>query len=104
MLAATRVHDPHLAIGFISLAVGVTMATLGATWATCQDIGGAHVGVVSAAMNTVGQVGAIGGPPMVTWLRAEFADWNAPVVAIGVIFLVGATMWCFIDPRDKVFE
>ena len=104
MIAATQVHHPQLAIGLISLAVGATMFTLGATWATCQEIGGAHVGVVSAAMNTAGQIGAIGGPPMVTFLLARTGDWNAPVLAIGALFLGGALCWCFIDPRERVFE
>jgi ACS family glucarate transporter-like MFS transporter len=104
MITATRVHDPHLAIGLISLAVCGTMFTLGATWGTCLDIGGHHVGVVSAAMNTAGQIGSFFSPLLVTWLLQEFGDWNAPVLAIGGLFLVGATMWCLIDPRDRVFE
>lgn len=104
MIAATVVHHPVAAICLISLAVAATMFTLGATWGTCLDIGGAHVGVVSAAMNTAGQIGAIGGPPLVTYLLAEFGDWNAPVLAIGGLFIAGALCWCVIDPRDRVFE
>ena len=104
MIAATRTHDPQLAIGLISLAVAATMFTLGATWGTCLDIGGAHVGVVSAAMNTAGQIGSFFSPLLVTWLLAKFGDWNAPVLAIGGLFLFGAACWCFIDPRERVFE
>jgi ACS family glucarate transporter-like MFS transporter len=104
MISATLVPNPVAAICLISLAVTATMFTLGATWSTCQDIGGQHVGVVSAAMNTAGQLGAIGGPPMVTFLLARYGDWNAPVLAIGALFLVGATMWLIVDPREKVFE
>ena len=104
MIAATQVHNPIAAICLISLAVTATMFTLGAMWSTCQEIGGAHVGVVGAVMNTAGQLGAIGGPPMVTYLLARFGDWNAPVLAIGGLFVVGATMWLIVDPRDKVFE
>ncbi|HUR59885.1 MAG TPA: MFS transporter [Opitutaceae bacterium] len=104
MLSAAFAPHPVVAIGLISLAVMATMFTLGATWGTCQDIGGRHVGVVSAAMNTAGQVGSFFTPLAVTWLLREFADWNAPVFAIGGIFLVGALCWFVIDPRDKVFE
>lgn len=104
MISAALVPHPVAAICLISLAVTATMFTLGATWSTCQDIGGAHVGVVSAAMNTAGQIGAIGGPPMVTFLLVRFSDWNAPVLAIGGLFLVGAVCWLFVDPRDRVFE
>ena len=104
MIAATRTHDPHLAIGLISLAVAATMFTLGATWGTCLDIGGPHVGVVSAAMNTAGQIGSFFSPLLVTWLLAKYGDWNVPVLAIGGLFLAGAACWCVIDPRDRVFE
>ena len=104
MIAATMVPNPVAAICLISLAVTSTMFTLGAMWSTCQEIGGQHVAVVGAAMNTAGQLGAIGGPPLVTYLLARYSDWNAPVLAIGVLFLVGALCWCFVDPRDKVFE
>ena len=104
MLGAALVPHPVVAIVLISLAVTATMFTLGATWGTCLDIGGAHVGVVSAAMNTAGQVGSFFCPPLVTYLLRQFGDWNAPVVGIGVLFLVGATCWFFIDPRDRVFD
>lgn len=104
LFGASVAPHPVVAICLISLAVTAAMFTLGAQWAVCQEIGGAHVGVVSAAMNTAGQIGAIGGPPMVTYLLARFTDWNAPVLAIGALFLAGAACWLFIDPRDKVFE
>lgn len=104
MIGAAFVHEPHLAIGLISLAVAATMFTLGATWGTCLDIGGRHVGVVSAAMNTAGQIGSFFCPPFVTALLAYYGDWNAPVLAIGAFFLFGAACWLFVDPRDRVFE
>ena len=104
MIAATFTHHPIAAISLISLAVASTMFTLGATWATCLDIGGSHVGVVSAAMNTAGQIGSFCSPLLVTWLLRRFGDWNAPVLAIGVLFIVGAACWCFVNPRERVFE
>ena len=103
MIGATQVHNPYAAISLISLAVTLTMFTLGATWGTCLDIGGAHVGVVSAAMNTTGQIGSVFGPTLVTTLLARTGEWNTPVLAIGGLFIAGAACWLVIDPRDKVF-
>ncbi len=103
MISATLVPNPYAAIALISIAVAATMFTLGATWGTCLDIGGAHVGVVSAAMNTAGQIGSFFCPPLVTALLARTGDWNTPVATIGLLFLLGATCWAFIDPREKVF-
>jgi sugar phosphate permease len=104
MLGAAMADQPILAISLISLAVAATMFTLGATWSTCLDIGGRHVSVVSAAMNTSGQIGSFFCPLLVTYLLREFGDWNAPVLAIGGAFVVGTLCWCLIDPRDRVFD
>ena len=104
MILAACVHHPILAAGLISLAVAATMFTLGATWGTCLDIGGEHVGVVSAAMNTSGQIGSIFCPLAVTFLLKRYGDWNAPLFVLGGLFLCGAACWCFIDPRKRIFE
>ncbi len=103
MIGAAFAPNPYLAIGLISLAICATMFTLGATWATCVGLGGSHVGKVSATMNTAGQIGSVGGPLMVTGLLHLCGDWNAPVFAIGGLFLLGALCWCLIDPRDRIF-
>jgi hypothetical protein len=79
------------------------MFTLGAAWGTCQDIGSNHAGVVSAAMNTAGQVGSLLCPPLITFLAETFPDWNAPLYLIGFLVLVGAVSQCFVDPRRRVF-
>jgi hypothetical protein len=39
----------------------------------------------------------------VTGLLHLCGDWNAPVFAIGGLFLLGALCWCLIDPRDRIF-
>lgn len=104
MVSATQASNPVLAICLISLAVTATMFTLASTWATCQDIGGRHTGMVGATMNTAGQIGAIASPPLVTYLLAKFGDWNAPVAGIGILLFLGAFLWIFINPRDKIFE
>jgi MFS family permease len=104
MISAAFAHHPIVAISLISAAVASTMFTLGATWSTCLDIGGRHVGVVSAAMNTSGQIGSFFCPLLVTSLLARYGDWNVPVMVIGGLFLGGALCWCLVDPRDRVFD
>lgn len=104
MLAAGFVQTPVLAAWLVALAVGASMFTLGAAWSTCIDIGGRHAGVVSAAMNTAGQIGSVFSPVMVTFLLARIGDWNAPLLVMGALFLVGATSWIFIDPRQRIFD
>jgi MFS family permease len=102
-LAAVSPSGVGAAMG-IGVAVAASMFTLGAAWGTCLDIGGNHAGVVSAAMNTSGQVGSVLCPIVVIWLKDRTQDWNSPLLLIGGLFLVGAVGWALIDPRRKVFD
>ena len=104
MIAAGLVHHPVLAATLFAVAVAMSMFILAAAWSTCLDIGGNHAGVVSAAMNTSGQVGSIFSPLMVTYLLSSLGNWNAPLFVMGALFLVGAIAWAFIDPRKPIFE
>jgi MFS family permease len=102
-VAAVSPSGAGAAVG-IAVAVTASMFTLGAAWGTCLDIGGNHAGVVSAAMNTSGQVGSVLCPIVVIWLKDRTGDWNSPLLLIGGLFLVGAVGWALIDPRRKVFD
>lgn len=103
MLFAAVVAQPQFAAWLIAIALAASMFTLGAAWSTCMDIGGKHTGVVGAAMNTSGQIGSIISPLLVIWLQKTY-DWNAPLIAIGSLFLVGAVAWLFIRPEHKIFD
>lgn len=104
MLLAGFVTQPALAAWLIAIAVGASMFILGAAWSTCIDIGGSHAGVVSAAMNTTGQIGSILSPLLVTFLLARLGNWNAPLFVMGALFLLGAACWALIDPRQRIFH
>ncbi len=54
-------------------------------------------------MNTADQFGSIVCPLIVVWLQKHY-DWNAPLLLIGVLFLVEAAAWVFINPHRKIFE
>jgi MFS transporter, ACS family, glucarate transporter len=103
MILAGVIAQPALAAWMIAVAVGMSMFTLGASWSTCLDIGGSHAGVVSAAMNTSGQIGSVLSPLMVTFLLKRFGDWNLPLFVMGGLFLVGAVCWGLINPHKRIF-
>lgn len=103
MLVAAMTPSGIIAAIGIAVALAASMFTLGAAWGTCLDIGGNHAAVVSAAMNTSGQVGSILCPPLVIWLKDTTGSWNSPLVLIAGLFVVGAIGWAMIDPRRKVF-
>jgi len=102
MLFATMTKQPTLAAWLVAISVAASMFTLGAAWGTVIDIGGDHAGVVGATMNTSGQIGSIFSPLLVIWLQKNY-DWNAPLLTIGSLYLMGAVAWIFINPNRKVF-
>ncbi|WP_437222886.1 MFS transporter [Planctomicrobium sp. SH661] len=55
---AHQANDLHVFCISVSLAAFCVDLTLGAAWATCQEIGQEHTAVAAAMMNTVGTLGA----------------------------------------------
>lgn len=104
MILAGIVTHPVLAAWLVAVAVGASMFILAAAWSTCLDIGGSHAGVVSAAMNTAGQVGSIGSPLLVTFLLGQTGNWNIALFVIGGLYAMGAVCWGLIDPRQRIFD
>ncbi len=104
MFAGAMVENPVVAAILIAIAVAACMFTLGAAWSVCIDIGGNHSGVVSAAMNTAGQVGGFLSPIVVTYLVERYHMWSAPIYLMAGLFLVGTIAWLLVDPRERVFK
>jgi len=102
MILAPFCQRGELAALLISLSVAASMFTLGAAWGTCLDIGGDNAGVVSAMMNTSGQIGSFLSPLVVTALLGWSGNWNLPLRVMGGLFLFGALCWCVINPIKRV--
>lgn len=103
LLSAASATAPMVAAVLIALATASCMLTTAAAWGTCVDIGREHSAVVSATMNTAGQIGSILSPCAVAFSVKWFGDWNLPLYLLGGFFVLGATCWFFIDPEKPVF-
>lgn len=101
---ATRSSIPEVAIVMLSVGVAAVMFTLGAAWGTVLDIGGRHAGVLGALMNTAGNTGAIFSPIVAVYAKNHLGGWDAPLLVIAGLFLLGAVCWCLIDPNERVFD
>ncbi len=109
----------------VAMAAFCVDLTLGATWATCQDIGRNHTAVAAGLMNTIGTIGAA----IAAWLTGtivqraiaaqaaadsaagvEFTDAAQQAAALGgfqnvfltylVIYIAAAACWLFLRPQD----
>lgn len=101
-VVGTMAEDPATAALLLAVAAGWSVFCLGAAWGSCLDIAGSHAGVVSACMNTAGQVGGFLSPIILTLLVNQFGDWNLAIRLSGALFLVGAVCWLFINPNKKI--
>jgi MFS family permease len=102
MFASVWASTPILAASLIALAVAASMFTLSASWASCMDIGGENTAVLSATMNTTGQVGSILSPVVAGWIVYRFSDWQMPLLIMGGLYLLSAVLWTLIDPRKRL--
>jgi MFS family permease len=76
---------------------------LAACWGVCQDIGGTHAGLVSACMNTSGQVGAVLSPIILAlFLEYGSDNWTTPICIAGGLYLAGSLCWLFVDPLKPI--
>jgi MFS family permease len=102
MFASLYAASPVVAATLIAVAVAASMFTLSASWASCMDIGGENTAVLSATMNTTGQLGSIIGPVVTGWIVQSLADWQMPLRIMGGLYLLSAVLWLWIDPRRKL--
>ncbi len=88
----------------IAVAAAASMFTLAASWATCIDVGGAHSGVVSAAMNTSGQIGGILSPILLAYLVQWFSSWTLPLLVMSAFYFTAAIAWLLIDAGKSLLK
>jgi nitrate/nitrite transporter NarK len=93
--------SPHARTAGILIAVAgaLSMFTLAPSWATAIDLGGTHPAVLSATMNTAGQVGGILSPIVLAYIVDRLGDWSLPLYILAGLYLVAAISWLMIDPR-----
>lgn len=99
MFGSVFSSTPMMAASLIAIAVAASMFPLSASWAACMDIGGGHTALLSAAMNTTGQIGSILSPVVAGWAVTHFSNWQAPLLIMGGLYVVSSVLWIFVDPR-----
>jgi MFS transporter, ACS family, glucarate transporter len=104
IFAGTSANDPLAAAMLISTAGAMANFLLGAAWGTCLDTSGRHAGVVTACMNTAGQVGGVLSPVIATKAPLWLGDRAAPLWIVGGLYFFGALCWLFVDPRKPLTE
>lgn len=102
MFASLLSTKPMIAASLIAVAVAASMFTLSASWAACIDMGAEHTAMLSAAMNTTGQIGSILSPVITGWIVAHFSNWQTPLLIMGLLYSASAVCWIFVDPGRRL--
>ena len=101
MFAGAQVADGRLAGILIAVAGALSMFTLAPSWATAIDLGGANAAVLSATMNTAGQVGGMLSPLVLAYLVETYGDWSLPLKVLSGLYLMAAIQWLLIHPTRR---
>jgi nitrate/nitrite transporter NarK len=96
-----------LAFAALCLASFLKDFAMGASWSTTIDIGHRYSGTVAGVMNTVGNLGTVVSPPLVTWLVIlnggdASNKWGVSLYYYGAMFVIAACCWAFINPKRVI--
>lgn len=97
MGAGAAASDVTVGAVLIALAAASSNFPLGAAWGAAVDIGGNRSGMVSACMNTAGQVGGFLSPIVLALVVRSFSNWAMPLYATAILYGIGALCWFVID-------
>ena len=99
MILAIRVESVLAAIALMSLSSFSVELSGPVSWTTAMDLGGRHVGAVSGAMNSIGQLGGAVAPAVVGFFaQGGKSGWSAALYTAAVVYAVGFVCWLFLDP------
>jgi len=101
MVCGTLVQDGRVAGFLIALGGAASMFTLAPAWAVAIELGGRNSGVLSATMNTAGQIGGILSPLVLAYVVDRFGNWNIPLHVLSCLYLLAAICWMFIRPEQS---
>jgi ACS family glucarate transporter-like MFS transporter len=100
--ASTIVPQPMAKATLLAFALGAVDLSLGACWAVCLDVGVENAGVVTGAMNTVGNIGGLIAPLVVGVAVDRWQSWTIPFYITAGVYAFGAVAWLAIDPTERL--
>jgi MFS family permease len=102
MVIAAGSDNARTAAVLIAIAAASSMFTLAPSWASCIDIGERRSGVLSAAMNTSGNIGGMLSPIVLAYLVRAFSNWAIPLDVLAGLYFMAAVCWLVIRPDRSI--
>jgi len=102
IVASTIVAAPTARATLLALALASADLALGACWAVPVDIAPDHAGVVTAFMNTFGNLGGLVGPMIIGVAVDRWQTWTFPFYVTAAVYAGGGLAWLAIDPTRAI--
>ncbi len=102
LLASIHAGSRNAKVFLIALALASADFALSACWAVCLDIGHSHAGVVTASMNTFGNLGGFLGPVVAGYAVDRWNSWAIPFYIAAGLYAAGAVAWLAVDPELRI--
>jgi MFS family permease len=114
------IHSAWLFVLPIALAAFWNDITMGASWASCLDIGGKYSGIVAGCMNTVGNLGGFFANIITGYVLGLYTTgidkisqpeqyyeaiqpaWKYNFLIFGSVYLAAVVLWLFFDSTKPV--
>jgi ACS family glucarate transporter-like MFS transporter len=89
LLGLVWIHDPYLAVTFLTLSAAAKALSTPAYWALSVDMAPRYAGILSSIMNTSGNVAGVIAPALTGWMISYFSGWNQAIWVGAVVTLLG---------------
>jgi sugar phosphate permease len=83
-----------------SLALAAVGAAEAPVWTTALELGGRRGGTAAGITNTGGNIGGLVAPVLTPWVAAAWG-WAWAIALGGLVCVLGAGLWGWIDPRER---
>jgi ACS family glucarate transporter-like MFS transporter len=102
VFASTLPLPPVARAILLAAALASADLALAACWAAPIDIARDHAGVVTACMNTVGNLGGTVAPLVVSYAVDRLASWSLALDLTALVYALGAIAWLAVDPSRPI--
>ena len=95
---ATVTRDNTVAVGLLTVGGGAMGMMIPVSWSICVDLAREHVGAVSGAMNTAGQVGSLISSVAFGYLVEWTGSYDRALMPLAAALIVSGCLFASIDP------
>lgn len=99
---ATVTTNNTIAVGLLTIGGGAMSLMIPVSWSICVDLGREHVGAISGAMNTAGQVGSLISSVAFGYLVEWTGSYDRALMPLAAALIVSGSLFASINPSKEL--